>query len=224
MRQSSLSRDELTGPCRFCSVADPTRVVAYSPNFYVLMSLGPIVEGYALVVARAHIDCVADIPPEQIPEFKQVVMSVRNAQIAIYGTSVCYEHGQSGACLTFASDTLHCHHAHLHIVPSTFRVEEYLRREYGGQEIFGWHQLVSLYNQEPSLYLLSSEDGEQILYSANPASVPRQFFRKGLAAYHRAGDGWDWATHQNWSLIDSGQSRLRDSIKGHMKNAGVLFA
>src|SRR5947209_11607089 len=104
--------------CRFCIRPDPDRIVVTTDNFYVMMSLGPLVEGYTLLVSRKHISCCAEIADANLQEFNAWEGIVKEAQNKAYGQSVVYEHGRTGSCLHLSE--AHCYHAHLHMVPTGF--------------------------------------------------------------------------------------------------------
>ena len=62
-------KEEINNSCRFCLRPDKERILYETNNFYVLVSLGPIVEGYLLIVTKAHIGACLNIPKELLPEF-----------------------------------------------------------------------------------------------------------------------------------------------------------
>jgi hypothetical protein len=91
--------------CRFCFLPEPWRVIWSTPNFNVQMGLGPLTEGYALILSKSHYSCCADLPPALADEFEGLIRLARAAQINLYGRSVFFEHGRSGACLPPGSPT-----------------------------------------------------------------------------------------------------------------------
>ena len=79
-------RPKLLG-CRFCYPPEPWRVISSTPHFNVQMGLGPLAEGYALILSRLHYSCCAEVPESQAVEFENLVRIVRQAQINLYGAS-----------------------------------------------------------------------------------------------------------------------------------------
>ena len=45
---------QIESGCRFCNPPEKERILMETDNFYVMVSLGPIVEGYLLIVAKKH--------------------------------------------------------------------------------------------------------------------------------------------------------------------------
>lgn len=52
---------QLEETCRFCYPPEKERILYATENFYVMASLGPIVEGYLLIVSKKHIPACANI-------------------------------------------------------------------------------------------------------------------------------------------------------------------
>ena len=49
---------QLEETCRFCYPPEKERILYATENFYVMASLGPIVEGYLLIVSKKHIPAI----------------------------------------------------------------------------------------------------------------------------------------------------------------------
>ena len=70
--------------CRFCNPPDKDRILYETENFYVMLSLGPIVEGYTLLVTKQHVGCCADIPDALMEEFIYLYNKIKNILILIF--------------------------------------------------------------------------------------------------------------------------------------------
>ncbi|NYS61549.1 HIT family protein [Vreelandella salicampi] len=218
----TISDEELKGECRFCRVSDAERVLAYTENFYVMLSLGPVVEGYLLIVTRDHVDCIADLPLSCIDEFKCIYNVIRNIQIDIYGNVVSYEHGQAGVCASHSSDTKHCHHAHLHMVPSSARVSDIIKSQFETKNLQGWNSLFDEYRENPCFYIMSIINEEEITFAPVMHGIPRQFLRKVVAEHHSAGEKWDWLSYPQWEKITAGELKIREKVRKKLDSEGLL--
>lgn len=118
MRVASI--DSAARPCGLCSaLSAPTAAwdipLAFTDNFVAVPSLGALVEGWLLLVPRAHAIAVGELSPAHLEEligFKQV-MADRLA--ALYGAEVwAFEHGPCGPARKAGCGV---DHAHMHLVP-----------------------------------------------------------------------------------------------------------
>jgi diadenosine tetraphosphate (Ap4A) HIT family hydrolase len=208
-------------PCRFCAPPDADRIILTSQNFYVMLSLGPMVEGYALVIARHHVECCAAIPSSQLDEFTTVVCAVQHAQHLVYGSSRYYEHGRTGSCLPNAEGERHCHHAHLHCVPLPLDVFSAVARDYPIVGLPSWEAVLGKYKAAPEPYLLVEKEALPAM-AVVPQKIPRQYLRtvvaKAIGEPHLA----DWAAFQGWDLIKAARVRLAPVLQQVARELCVL--
>lgn len=107
---------QLEETCRFCYPPEKERILYATENFYVMASLGPIVEGYLLIVSKKHIPACANIPNEIFQEYLDLKEKVKGVLNKVYGACIFYEHGKTGSYV-IGKDHRHCFHAHLHCIP-----------------------------------------------------------------------------------------------------------
>lgn len=88
-----------------------------SPNFVVLPSVGALVEGWVLLVPKAHVICMGALSESLGIEMQQVKHTVYRMLQEAYGNVSSFEHGP-----TTAKRRVGCgvDHAHLHLVPVEF--------------------------------------------------------------------------------------------------------
>jgi diadenosine tetraphosphate (Ap4A) HIT family hydrolase len=113
--------------CRFCVLPDRDRIIDDDSSVASMLSLGPIVEGYTLVLPRQHHACVGEIPLGLRDAFLSQVHKVSQALELHYGKLIAFEHGRA-TCAAGAPAT-HCHHAHLHLVPTSVDLVELLSHQ-----------------------------------------------------------------------------------------------
>ena len=204
--------------CRFCAKPDPLRIALVSKYFYVLFSLGPIIEGYTLIVSNDHTSCCAAISEQAVIEFMALQRAVSIAQQSIYGCSTYYEHGRTGSCLHDETGGTHCYHAHLHLVPTPLSVVNEMRSCQNIIHIPDWDAFRTLYRQSKYSYILAKEkDGLGIAF--NPTAIRRQYLRSIVANFYGKPDLADWIKRPDHELIQKAIIRLGPEIR---KQASLL--
>lgn len=210
MNDIDLKKD-IVEKCRFCYPPDKYRILNSSKNFYVMLSLGPIVEGYLLIVTKDHIKCCAEIPSHLQGEFISLANEVEKILIEKYGGCIFYEHGQAGACLNFKDSSKHCYHAHMHCVPISGSINRLITNPFPKKEVKSWEDFFKIYSyfQEPYFFV---QDNEAFFYIAND-SPERQYLRKKAAKLCDNKEAWDWIKFPNYELITAGQQNLSNHFK-----------
>ena len=201
--------------CRFCYPPEKERILYTTEHFYVMVSLGPIVEGYLLIISKEHIGSCLHLPAEYWDEFKALKEKVRQILVKVYGSCIFYEHGKMGSCILEGMDHIHCYHAHLHCKPA--KVELNLRIE---KEIAGtcYGSLDECFNKKEELDRYLFVEDERIMTYQPDFKLRRQYLRYMLATSLDCEDRWDWVENQNWELIEKTIVRL----KPHFDEKSVL--
>lgn len=184
-----------------------------------MLSLGPIVEGYTLLLARQHISCCAAIEPAVLPEFLILLKAIEQAQVEIYGSTTFFEHGRTGSCLPTAEGEDHCLHAHLHVVPTSYRVDLDIRDEYGGRVLRDWDEVLASYVCTPTPYLLA-DNGHSGIRVANVNTVPKQYLRTCLATGVGDPDLADYVAFRGQGLIQQAKDRYAPRLR-HLISAAL---
>lgn len=198
--------------CRFCTRPDPDRIILWTEHCYVMLSLGPLVEGYTLILSREHVDCCAAITPPAMTEFTRLERAVVEAQIRVYGKHLRYEHGRAGACLPTAEGERHCHHAHLHCVPIALDLKTTIGASFPIRRLKGWPEVAAYYASSGTPYLLVSEE-KGFAYFEAEGRVPRQYLRRLVAAGLGKPQLADWVAFPGYDLIAKGKERLAPIIR-----------
>jgi diadenosine tetraphosphate (Ap4A) HIT family hydrolase len=199
--------------CRFCTLPEPWRIVLETPNFLVIMGLGPIVVGYCVLITKEHRSCYAELPAQHFGEFLQVVDAVQSCQRDGLGASLLFEHGRNGGCLPHGHDDELCYHAHVHLLPTTANLAESIRSDYSTEELSDWPSLAVRYASQGGSYLLV-QDGENLAYVSNPEALPGRYLRT-KAAKEILGDPIlaDWQAFPGYEMIHEGKVALEDRLR-----------
>jgi diadenosine tetraphosphate (Ap4A) HIT family hydrolase len=207
--------------CRFCTRPDPERVVMLTENFYVMLSLGPLVEGYALIVTRAHISCCGEIDSPLMGEFRQLQAIVSAAQEQLYGgSSLRYEHGRTGSCLHLSE--AHCYHAHFHLVPTDCDMASRVAARYPVERFPSWPDFVATYQTKRTPYLLTQDDGALVVAFV-AERVPRQYLRSLVAECIGAPELADWMAFPGYDVVRRGRLRLGPVIEEQARAKGISY-
>lgn len=119
--------------CLFCDIANhmgvlgPTylfnqttqevndMIIYESKNFFVKVEYGSLKRGMLMICPKIHVMSAAQIPDEQMDEYKQVMMDVEFLLKAVYGDEpvIFFEHGASPSGITSHARSIV--HAHTHV-------------------------------------------------------------------------------------------------------------
>jgi len=201
---------ELQGPqtCFLCD-PDPGLVYLRQGNFYAMLGLGPLSEGYSLIATHEHVPSMLDLDRKGAGELVEFTRLVRARQ-ALHGyeAGAITEHGRVATCVHAITDAHepHCLHAHRLLFPGEPAVDLRLivshvqsySNSLAAFDGFNW----------PGQYLYSeAADGSCSLARA-PRRLPRQLLRRLVA--HRLGldEAADWRTNPGLALVEAGRQRL----------------
>jgi diadenosine tetraphosphate (Ap4A) HIT family hydrolase len=197
--EAAMTRTERHGwdsSCRFCEIAGEGGAIrsgdtpiSRTEEYFSLASIGALVEGWTLVVPTRHVMSLrADY---RRPDFRRFCAQTVSRVEGAYGPVALFEHGANaeGSPTSCGTD-----HAHLHVVPLAFSLEEIVRS--GG---FGFTRCKAseiATRAGDAEYLFCSEDTVTddpdglLKVLAEPTS---QFFRRLIA--DRIGKP-DWADYR----------------------------
>lgn len=207
MNKEELKKD-IELHCRFCNPPNLDRIVYETNNFYVMLSLGPIVEGYLLICSKEHFDCCGKIDSRLGKEFDDLAELVRKILVEAYGNCIFYEHGRAGSCMTFSEGDKHCYHAHMHCVPVDTKLNSLLDKNFYPIKHNSWEDFRKSshkYN-EPYLFV---DDGNKVSHLVVKEDIRRQYLRHLTAVSIGNEDLWSWVEHQRPEVIKLGRDKLR---------------
>lgn len=192
--------------CRFCLPPEKERIIYSTEHFYVMVSLGPIVEGYLLIISKEHIGACLHLPTEYMEEFCLLKDKVYDILTKIYGGCIFYEHGKMGSCISEGQDHIHCFHAHLHCIPVSVNLNCIVGQEMSGLKYQSFsHCCIGMKDVDKYLYI----EDECIMTYQPQEKLRRQYLRYKLAETLNLADRWDWVNNQNWPLIEQTVKKLK---------------
>jgi diadenosine tetraphosphate (Ap4A) HIT family hydrolase len=216
----SSERPKLLG-CRFCYPPEPWRIIRSTLHFNVQMGLGPLAEGYALILSKRHFSCCAELPRSHMAEFENLVRDVRQAQINLYGKSLMFEHGRSGACLPPGNGEDLCYHAHLHLLPAAIDLADSISDDFPAVTFDAWQEVRSRYALTGRPYLLA-EKRRRIVYAETPDRIRSRYLRRIAATALGKPELEDWIAFPSYSVVKVGRDKMATElnrlIKGSVQN------
>lgn len=200
--------------CRFCVRPEPWRVVHETADFVVQAGLGPLWEGYALVLSREHVSCCAALDPALLPQFDAVVARVQGVQRELWGGSTFFEHGRSGSCVPEGHGEDLCFHAHLHVAPVDVDLAALVARDHPTTTHDGWPAVHAAYEESGEPYVLAqrSPGGTAIDVAHAPRELPKRYLRTVLATQLGEPHLADWVAFPGYDVVEAGVRRLRAAL------------
>lgn len=168
--------------------------VLETAHFSAIPTLGSLVDGWLLLIPKAHVSALADLPEDLKGEFENALRLVKTMVQARFGEAVLFEHGarSSGSLTGCGVD-----HAHMHIVPLDARK---FQPELIGTDLH-WDRVDELPTR------LSTECREYLWFQAGdrtavafPGAPTSQYFRRVVAQLVGKPEEWnyrDFPHHQS---------------------------
>jgi hypothetical protein len=202
--------------CFFCD-PDMDRVLYTSEHFYVLLSLGPIVEGSAILVAKEHVRSMFDLSKELRDAYAIEKRRLKNLIQDVYGPSIVTEHGRVLAC-TVENEEAHdllCYHAHQLFFPVNINLSQlsndgpFEKIGFSGRSLF---DVSSSQLQDDEEYLLFENSAGQVFMHKVRGKCPRQYMRYLVARSQGRPELASWQRYPEWSSISEAQKKYEYAI------------
>lgn len=213
---SSSSNFGFVDTCSLCQ-PDKERIIYESKNFFVLASLGPIVEGYLVVFSKPHYSCFGSFPAELLVEFRELQILISSVFFKAYGKkAIFFEHGQVKSCLQKVPHEEHCYHAHMHAVPGDCDLLPKISKRLEPFSLSKIESLKDFFLQfDHYLYFENSQKHRYAFYVNK--DLPRQFLRLILAKKLDTPKKADWVKYPEREKVKRAIKKLKplfDRIKG----------
>lgn len=209
--------------CRICAIAsghyalgEVDRPWLENDSYMVFASVGALVEGWSLAVPKRHcLNLLGDYSDARFTEFvRDAVSTVQSA----YGSAVVFEHGGQSE---HSSTSCGTSHAHLHIVPIKFSLQQ---AAVAFDDELRWLQ-CSLKNLKGLVgnqeYLFVADRYEGVDTKGDVCLLKKgqsQFFRRVIADQLGRTDESNYRTHPNLHTAEAGSDVLR-SLSSRLKAA-----
>ena len=208
---------EMQGDCFFCN-PDETRIIMKSENFYAILGLGPVVEGYTIIASKLHYKSTLDLPDDLLKEQNIFKNTIKNILKETYGPSIAVEHGRIEACTSQVPHENHCFHSHQLIFPVDIDLIPLLK-EYKYDPIF----FSSLKEAKDKLnpideYLFFENTKNETFIAIASHPCRRQFLRFLVGLTQNKIERADWTKFEGWEEIKKAKTKLIKSLhNSHQK-------
>ena len=200
--------------CFFCTRPDKERVLYESEHFYVLLGLGPIVEGYALLVAKGHFRSMFDLPPALRESYEAEKSRLKELINSVYGPSIVTEHGRVQACVVEDEEAhdLLCYHAHQLFFPVQADLSN-LSQEGPFEKVFQGHSLFAMPDLlDEDEYLLFEDTSNQVFVHKVLGKCPRQYMRYLVARAVGRPELASWASYPDFDKIFAAKKKYERAL------------
>lgn len=202
----------MTHACFLCT-PNQDWVYATSKNFFAMLGLGPIVEGYSLIGTKEHIPSMLDLTLEKAEELYTFSQTLRQLLQPHYGDIIITEHGRVPPC-EFSSKThhrTHCFHSHRLVFPIKVDIANSLAGL--GLNVFEYPSFIECHKNFTGKgeYLYYERIDGSCLIASAPRDLVRQFFRYKVAEHVGHPEFASWTNYPRLEVIESARNRLLTS-------------
>lgn len=193
--------------CPFCNFNKKllyNKIIEETDNFYIVPSLGSLVEGYILIVPKEHICCTSNISVDIIDEYNIIIEKYRNLFKEIYGRyPIVFEHGTLNTSERSASSVVH---GHTHIVNHNYKNEKEILDKLNMNKI---NSILDIDKNNNYIYYKSPNGTNYITYDFEPISqIMRLFIAKDLGIK----DKYNWKLYRFDDNIKKTINKLKDKV------------
>ncbi len=173
--------------CIFCNLEKnkiENTILDETNHFYILPTVGSLVDGYILVVSKRHINSMSELTKNEMDEYNFIIKKYRNIFRDIYGKyPIVFEHGSPVSDNSIRANSVI--HAHSHIVNHAYLDEPKIIKRLNFKPIQRIEDIKS--NENYIMYI--NNNFKYVTYNFEPIS---QLMRKLIAKDLKYEDKFDW--------------------------------
>lgn len=207
--------------CIFCKlmkgIMEPPRPILYeSDNFIVVPGNGAFMEGYIMILPKAHVMSCAELDISQRKEMLEVIADVKYILGSIYKSNILVWENGSGSSGKGKPKTSIVH-AHIHACPSKLNILETTKVTGVPVNKICIENLAN-YSENSYLLICDYDDQWYISYDSE-LYIPRQFIRQLIALEHNiAGELWNWREYPFWEEMNKNGDDFLKYVSGNWNN------
>ena len=194
--------------CIFCDIDHSkieNTIIEETEYFYILPTLGSLVDGYILIVTKRHINSMSELNENELIEYKNIIEKYKNLFKKIYNkTPIVFEHGTPNQNSEMKANSVT--HAHTHIVNINFSNEKEILEKYNFKEINDFKEI----NKNTNYIKYISNNKIYITYNFPSVS---QLMRILIAEELNYKDKFDWKKERFDENIISTIERIKGELK-----------
>ena len=194
--------------CIFCDIDHSkieNTIIEEKDYFYILPTLGSLVDGYILIVTKRHINSMSELNENELIEYKNIIEKYKNLFKKIYNkTPIVFEHGTPNQNSEMKANSVT--HAHTHIVNINFSNEKEILEKYNFKQINDFKEI----NKNTNYIKYISNNKIYITYNFPSVS---QLMRILIAEELNYKDKFDWKKERFDENIISTIERIKGELK-----------
>lgn len=194
--------------CIFCDIDHSkieNTIIEETEYFYILPTLGSLVDGYILIVTKRHINSMSELNENELIEYKNIIEKYQNLFKKIYNkTPIVFEHGTPNQNSEMKANSVT--HAHTHIVNINFSNENEILEKYNFKKINDFKEI----NKNTNYIKYISNNKIYITYNFPSVS---QLMRILIAEELNYKDKFDWKKERFDENIISTIERIKGELK-----------
>jgi hypothetical protein len=201
---------DATSPSADCFLCTPDASLVYTGNdsAFALCGLGPIVSGYSVVGARAHVRSCADAAVAT-PELIALTKWVRQNLAERYQSCLLTEHGRLPVCVKPTVADRHCLHAHFLLFPGVPDIAEEARGYFAEVQVTPTLEQALAIARAHEEYFLLSPRTDSFYVMTRPGRLIRQFARLLVAEAVGQPERANWARYPDRERAEATAAELR---------------
>lgn len=196
-----------------CFLCNPNNDLLFLKNdqFYAMLGIGAVMEGYSVLSSSNHIRSMFDLPLDQVEQFQEFRNQVRKLLSKIYGPVIITEHGRVPVSDFYkANYSTHCYHAHQLVFPIDIDLTPDLKKSFK-DKVVSYSNFIEAHKLCSSIgEYLYYENTDGVCHVAYDVKYKRQFFRSLVAEKIGFPDRADWRKWQGWDFINSARDKIKD--------------
>ncbi len=196
--------------CIFCDIDNnkvENTIIDETNKFYILPSIGALVDGYVLVVSKRHLNSMSELTKSEMNEYKFIIEKYRNLFKNIYGKfPIVFEHGSPLLDSDMKANSVV--HAHTHIVNHQYIDENAIIKKLNLATI---DKINNISNNKNYIMYMNSNGSCYVTYNFEPIS---QMMRKLIAKDLGFENKFDWKKEMFLNNINSTIEKLKYVDKG----------
>ncbi len=188
---------------------ESSRILLETKNFYVMPTLGQIIEGYLVICTKEHYIGLSHLPEKLLEELEDLKEKCKEVLGKVYTSPLFFEHGsitecnKAGACID---------HAHLHVVPFETDIFEDIAKNFKPRKISNLKEVrIQNERQVPYLYY-ENQKGDKYVFEIN-SIIPSQYLRQVISSKTKEPFKWDWRTYPQEELVKKSVEKLKPLFK-----------
>lgn len=174
--------------CIFCNLEKnkiENTILDEKNHFYILPTVGSLVDGYILVVSKRHINSMSELTKNEMDEYNFIIEKYRNIFRDIYGKyPIVFEHGSPVSDNSIRANSVI--HAHSHIVNHAYLDELKIIKRLNFKPI---QRIEDIKSNENYIMYINNNNFKYVTYNFEPIS---QLMRKLIAKDLKYEDKFDW--------------------------------